>query len=184
MTLRILAVLAFLTLPLGCSTGRGLKEARPCDFDSIGLDEGDALAKRLFLTGTCHFRNERYGEAYAQWKALRSLEDMHEGYDYLRVDALNNLGFLLFLGQGVRKDQDRALEYWHAAALMGHDESEYHLCHAYADNRQPTFNKSRAIQHCRRAELIYSDPRRPSGGEELENTLNNIKAYIEWLEGR
>ena len=129
----------------------------------------------LYFTGTDHYRNERWADAVASWTAVLALGDLPREDAKLRIDSLNNLGYMYFFGFGIGEDKPRALAYWTDAVAMGHRESEYHLCHAYADRQQPTYDPQKARQHCGRAEAFYeaiSDP----DPEEL-NILEGIREY-------
>ena len=127
-----------------------------CSLEAIGLSLEDDIAHRLFYTGTCHYRNQDYEKSAAAWEQLANMEDVSPESQSLRVDVLNNLGYLKFFGYGIREDKEQALDYWKMAISLGHYESEYHLCHAYADSDQPTFNRGKAEKHCEKAYLIYN----------------------------
>ncbi len=62
---------------------------------------------------------------------------------------------------------------------MGHSESEYHLCHAYADRDQPTFNAALAERHCQKALAVYSTIDAPTEGDLA--ILEQIRGYISGL---
>ncbi|MEM7081920.1 MAG: sel1 repeat family protein [Pseudomonadota bacterium] len=127
-----------------------------CGPEAIGVTE-EALAQKYFYTGTCHFRNNDYAEAAQSWTKLANLESVNADDQSLQIDVLNNLGYLLFFGYGVEADQREALNYWHKAVGLGHDESEYHLCHAYGDADEATFDKAKAQTHCDNAFSLYSN---------------------------
>lgn len=71
----------------------------------------------------------------------------------LKVDVLNNLGYMKFFGFGTEKDQRTAMSYWREAILLGHYEAEFHLCHAYVNKEEPTFHLAKARKHCELAFL-------------------------------
>ena len=58
---------------------------------------------------------------------------------------------------------------------MGHAESEYHLCYAYADRQQPTRDVRKARAHCGRAEAVYEAMVEPD--EEQLKILNMVREY-------
>lgn len=148
-----------------------------CNLDSIGLDQESQTAEKLFYTGTCHFRNKDYDLSVENWLKLASLENIDPEYQDLQIDVLNNLGYMRFFGYGIEKDQWAAIEYWKQAILMGHEEAEYHLCHAYADRDEPTYTLPRARKHCKKALLIYSGMEDPD-----EEILEGIKSYLAQLD--
>ena len=126
-----------------------------CSLEGIGLDEETNIAEKLYYTGTCHYRNKDYNKAAKKWQMLGHMKNISAEFEGLQVDVLNNLGFLMFYGYGIEKNQFEAIDYWKKAVLEGHTESEYHLCHAYADIKEPTYNKQKAKKHCSKALLIY-----------------------------
>jgi len=119
-----------------------------CSEESLGLVDSSHIAEKLF-----------YREEY-------------------QIDSLNNLGFLKFYGYGITVDKNGAVEYWKKAILLGHYESEYHLCHAYADKDEPTFNYALGKKHCEKAFLIYRGMEDPD-----EEIMNQIKTYRTKLNG-
>lgn len=164
--MKIIFILVFTAFP-GLAFG-----ATECGLEDIGLEHSSNRAEKLFYTGTCHYRNEDYVLAVEKWEELLSLEGIDPEYEELQIDALNNLGFMLFFGYGTEKDKAGAVGYWKSAILMGHEESEYHLCHAYAEKDQPTFHLAKARKHCRKALLIYRGMDDPD-----EEILQQIKKY-------
>ena len=109
-----------------------------CSDESIGLKNSSSLAEKLFYKGTCHYRNQEYRLSAKYWGDLSDLEDVEDRYEVLQIDSLNNLGYLKFYGLGIPEDKTGAVFYWKKAISLGHDESEFHLCHAYADKDEPT----------------------------------------------
>ncbi len=106
------------------------------------------------------------------WGQLSALEGVAVEYEELQIDSLNNLGYLKFFGYGIDENKEEALNLWKKAILLGHYESEYHLCHAYADRDQPTFNYALAKKHCEKAFLIYNGMEEPD-----EEILGQIKKH-------
>lgn len=147
----------------------------PCDLTSIGLTAESALPRQLFYTGTCHYRNREYEAAARAWTRLAKLDAVPPAYTELQISSLNNLGYLLFFGYGINKDQQRAVAYWEKAVSLGHSEAEYHLCHAYADANESTYAPSRAVPHCRKAESIYATITHPSRDDRI--ILSQIRKY-------
>ena len=84
------------------------------------------------------------------------LESVPLEYEHLRTSAYNNLGYLYFMGQGVKKDRSVAIEYWIHASTLGHEESTYHLCHAYGDAKESGYDPKKALGYCREALRRYS----------------------------
>ena len=151
-----------------------------CETGDIGLDSESSKVEKLFYIGTCHYRNEDYDKAAANWSALISNPETSNSDNELIISANNNLGYLLFFGFGVKQDQEQALKHWSYAISLGHTESEFHLCHAYADKAQPTFNLSKASMHCKKAQLIYQGIEEPDEDEKL--MLKQINSYLNDLE--
>ena len=141
-----------------------------CDLEALNLSEKSNVAERLFYTGTCHYRNKDYDKSAKLWQQLAEMKVIHEDYKNLQVDVLNNLGYLMFFGFGIEKNQIKAISYWKKAITLGHYESEYHLCHAYADKKQSTFDREKAKKHCEKALLIYRG---------MEPRDKEILSYIE-----
>ncbi|WP_299776130.1 sel1 repeat family protein [uncultured Pseudoteredinibacter sp.] len=148
-----------------------------CDPSSIGVTDSSSEIERYFYTGTCHYRNKDYSLSVKNWEGLALLEAESASDEELKVDVLNNLGYMKFFGFGTEKDQKTAISYWREAVLLGHYEAEYHLCHAYADKKQPTYNLAKARKHCEKAKLIYK-------GKDDSNSeiLSIINSYLEKIE--
>ena len=145
-----------------------------CSLEALKLSNKSNIEERLFYTGTCHYRNKDYAYSAKAWKQLADMDNVDKEHLKLQVDVLNNLGYLMFFGLGIEKSQYKAIEYWKKAITLGQTESEYHLCHAYADNKQSTYNREKAQMHCKKALLIYRgmDPRD-------DEILSLIEAYYE-----
>jgi TPR repeat protein len=143
-----------------------------CTDESIGLDDSSHFTEKLYYRGTCHYRNEEYDLSAKYWGDLSDLGDIEERYEGFQIDSLNNLGYLKFYGLGISEDKTGAVFYWKKAISLGHYESEFHLCHAYADKDEPTFNYALGKKHCEKAFLIYN------GMEETdEEIMKSIKKY-------
>ncbi len=109
-----------------------------------------------FYSGTRNFRAKNYQAAAVNWTALINLKSVPVELEYLRLDAYNNLGFLYFIGDGVKKNQKLALKYWNNATKAGHEESAYHLCHAYGENKTAIYNPKLALGFCKEALRRYN----------------------------
>jgi hypothetical protein len=72
--------------------------------------------------GVSAYQSKNYPQAAARWK-----ESVARG----NVDAMNNLGFLLYNGYGIAKDIDAAIELWRTASYAGQSEAQWHLGIAY-----------------------------------------------------
>ena len=149
-----------------------------CSLKGIELDESSNIAEKLFYTGTCHYRNEDHSLSANAWKELAKLKNIEPEYKDLQIDVLNNLGYLLFFGYGIEKNQSEAMGYWKQAISMGHTESEYHLCHAYADSEESTYNVQAAKKHCEKALLIYKGMEEPD-----QVILKQIEKYNSEVNG-
>lgn len=149
-----------------------------CSLKALQLVESPLVAEQLFFSGTCYFRNKEFSKAAAHWDELLQLENTRTDREDFRTSTLNNLGYLYFFGFGVKEDKSRAVEYWQQAALSGHHEAEYHLCHAHAEKEEPTYDVVKARNHCKKALLIYhqktkSNDRILSDLENYNSALNN-----------
>jgi TPR repeat protein len=169
------SILIFLCL---ISFSTAAKES--CGLNDIGLDNESSKVEELYYIGTCHYRNEDYEKAAANWSVLISNSETSDSDNELIIDANNNLGYLLFFGFGVKQNHYKALKHWSYAISLGHTESEFHLCHAYADKSQPTFSLKQAKMHCKKAQLIYQGLKEPDEDEKL--MLKQIKSYLKGLE--
>ncbi|ACR13996.1 sel1 repeat family protein [Teredinibacter turnerae] len=147
-----------------------------CDLDSIGLSDQSSEIEKHFYTGTCHYRNEDYQLSVKSWEMLAKLDPVGDEDEELKVDVLNNLGYMKFFGYGTAEDKSTAIDYWTQAILLGHYEAEYHLCHAYADIEEPTYDKSKARKHCEKAKLIYNGKDSPD-----TEILDSIEKYLRKL---
>jgi len=146
-----------------------------CSLEANGLSKDDDIARQLFYTGTCHYRNKDYDKSAGVWEKLAVMEEVHPDSQGLQIDVLNNLGYLMFFGYGIEENKEKAIEFWKKAISLGQYEAEYHLCHAYADSDEPTYNKSKAKKHCEKAYLIYSGLEKTSEGD--AEILQQIKEY-------
>ncbi len=144
-----------------------------CGLDAIGLARESELAAIYFYTGTCHYRNEDYQLAVEYWEKVSKLKRVVPEFEGLQIDVLNNLGYMKFFGYGTEKNQEQAIQLWEEAVLMGHEESEYHLCHAFADKDEETYDSERGRRHCKKAMSIYSDVGR---GDSV--MLEQIEGYL------
>ncbi len=142
-------------LIIGIFVSSSIYAIEDCSLDALNLSDESNMAEQLFYTGTCHYRNKNYDKAVKTWEQLAKLNLLEQEDQNLQSDVLNNLGYLIFFGLGVERDQSKAISYWKKAITMGQTESEYHLCHAFADKKQSTYNRKRAKKHCHKALLIY-----------------------------
>ena len=147
-----------------------------CTLSEVGLNEESKQPEKLFYIGTCNYRNQKYSESVRLWKQLIELKNIDAEFIELQIDAMNNLGFMLFSGYGVGEDKKLAIEYWEKAISLGHTESEYHLCHAHADKKVSTYNPVKARLHCRKAKLIYQGIEKKSKDDEL--VLKQINNHL------
>ena len=150
-----------------------------CSLEELDMNAETYVVERLYYTGTCHYRNKNYNLSAESWRELAHMENVKPEFKELQVNSLNNLGFLLFLGYGVNKNQASAVEYWAKAVSLGHQESEYHLCHAYAGKDDKTYNPQLAKVHCNKAEAIYRSIEEKD--DEDKEILRQIKSYQESL---
>lgn len=146
-------------------------------------DLESVLAKSVecyFYSGTANFRVKNYQAAAVNWTALINLKSVPVELEYLRLDAYNNLGFLYFMGDGVKQNQKLALKYWNNATKAGHEESAYHLCHAYGESKTATYNPKLALGVCKEALRRYNQ--RIQNEEDSAEIIRQINVYISELE--
>ena len=139
--------------------------AEKCQIEDAGEELLANDPKCVYFSGTKAFRNKNYELAAKYWEQIILLTPTSYEHLELKIDALNNLGYLLFYGDGINQNQNKAIEYWEKAASMGHLESEFHLCHGYADRNEQTYNKNRALLHCYKAQLIYQGITNPEDSD-------------------
>lgn len=101
-----------------------------------------------FYLGTSAYRIQNFAQAAMHWKRLVAVKPVPADQQHYRLSAYNNLGFLYFLGKGVKTNKPAALKYWHFASKLGHEESTYHLCHAYAEADEPSYDPVLAREYC------------------------------------
>lgn len=148
-----------------------------CDSRSLNLDDGASKIQKYFYTGTCHYRNEEYTLAVDNWLKIKNLVPNNEEDPELKIAILNNLGYMMYFGFGIEMDTNTAIEYWRESAELGEDESNYHLCHAHADDTEPTFNPEVAKEYCNKALAIYSEHQQPD-----TQILEDIRYYLKLLD--
>lgn len=151
-----------------------------CSDDAYSSPEYAYVSEKYFYQGTCHYRNKEYDLAAVKWRELVNYDGEPDCCLDLKISASNNLGYLLFFGFGVEENKQEALSHWHYAVSKGQTESEYHLCHAYADLDQPTYDKERAKLHCEKARLVYQGIENPNSDE--IQILELIRNYVDALD--
>lgn len=166
-------------LPLMILISFNLQAEEVCSLEAIELTADSPSAEKLFYMGTCFFRNENYEMASKHWSELTTAKNIPTEFNELKIGANNNLGYLLFFGYGTAENKALALTHWNYAISLGHSESEYHLCHAYADKKQPTYNAEKALMHCKKAKLIYQGIKDADQDDKI--MLEHIKKYLKSL---
>lgn len=81
------------------------------------------------------YQEERYHDAFRLWSAAAA---------HGSVDALNNIGFLLYSGLGATQDHEAAVDLWRTAAYAGHSEAKWHLGEAYENGKGIPKDRTRA----------------------------------------
>lgn len=132
-----------------------------------------------FYQGTAAYRDEDFELAAKHWKNLIALKSVTADERYLQVGAYNNLGFLYFNGNGVAVNKPAAIDYWTFASNSGNEESTYHLCHAYADRKEPTYNPGLARANCTEALRRYELLKNLDDGD--KTIVRQIKTHIQNL---
>jgi TPR repeat protein len=100
------------------------------------------------------YKKRNYSEAARQWTSSVGNGD---------IEAMNNLGYLLYNGYGVVKDTDRAVQLWKVAAEAGESEAQWHLGAAYETGVGTRESPSEAYAWYRCA---------------IESASNNLKSKI------
>lgn len=135
-----------------------------------------------FYSGTASFRDGKYSDAAASWTKLANLKSVPVELEHLKTSAYNNLGFLYFTGKGLTTDKKLAIKYWNYATEAGNEEAGYHLCHAYADKREPTYNPKTALGYCKEALRRYSQLQ--NSNEDNSEIVRQINSYLSRLENK
>jgi TPR repeat protein len=130
----------------------------------------------LFFSGTAEFRDKNYAGALVHWSKLLDLPPLAIEDEHLRVDAMNNAGYLHYMGLGTEPDRPRALKLWNEAFSRGHEEAAYHLCHFYADSREPEYNVRLARGFCSEALRRYSLLKNSDEGS--EQVVGLVQKYL------
>lgn len=132
--------------------------------------------------GTKNYREKNYAAASGSWERLRTLKDVPPKFQELQTSANNNLGYLFYMGLGVDTNTKLALQYWKVAYDAGHDESGYHLCHAYGDADRAEYSPRLALGYCKEALRRYQ---RAADPEEVDaEVVKQIRKYVSRLEMR
>jgi TPR repeat protein len=149
--------------------------AAPCQepkLEAVASDHPECQ----FFKGTRHFREKEYSAALQEWMTVIDTKEIPKEFEYLLLDAQNNVGFLYYMGMGTQKNPDLAIQqYWLPAERAGHEEATYHLCHAYADEKPKL-----ALGYCREAIRRYEK----LGGADEGNreVIGQLRRYILRLE--
>lgn len=133
----------------------------------------------LFYQGTGAYRDEDFELAAKHWKALIALKSVPADKKHVQIDAYNNLGFLYFQGMGVKANKPAAIDYWTYASNSGNEEAAYHLCHAYADRKEPTYSPVLGKQHC--AEALRRYGLLKTTDNDHKTIVKQIKTHIQNL---
>ena len=136
----------------------------------------------LFYTGTAAFREKKYDEARSSWQQLAERQDLPIDLEHLRTSALNNLGYLNYLGLGSAPDRLLAFRLWNLAVQRGHEEAAYHLCLAQGDQNEPEFDPPVALPYCREARRRYGELK--NSENEHDEVVRQLNSYISRLEAK
>lgn len=168
--MRFVVAIALIALAVASSAN-----AAPCREPKLEAVSSDHPECR-FYKGTRHFREKEYSSALQEWLAVVDTKDMPKEFEYLRLSAQNNLGYLHYMGLGVKQNSELAIQqYWLPAEKAGHEEAAYHLCHAYADE-----NRKLALGYCREALRRYG--KLSEADEDNSEVVAQIRRYISRLE--
>jgi len=132
-----------------------------------------------FYRGTAAYRAEQYALAADYWNKVIAPQKVTAPDALLQSFSYNNLGYLSFFGYGLAVDQPKAIRYWLQAMKSGDAEPVYHLCHAYAEVGQLTYNRKLAITYCPEALRRYQaiSDKTPSD----INIMGQIQEYMKPL---
>ena len=168
--MRFVVAIALIALAVASSAN-----AAPCQEPKLEAVFSDHPECR-FYKGTRHFREKEYSSALQEWLAVVDAKDMPKEFEYLQLSAQNNLGYLHYMGLGVKQNSELAIQqYWLPAEKAGHEEAAYHLCHAYADE-----NRKLALGYCREALRRYG--KLSEADEDNSEVVAQIRRYISRLE--
>ena len=137
-----------------------------------------------YYTGTRLYREGDYVGARLNWEFVLASEDDDREVQKLRTDVRNNLGYLLYMGMGIKANRTRAIELWETAARNGQAESSYHLCHALGDAKQPEYRPRAALPHCREGLRRYEELRIAERDKDTEFIVRDIRKYLTHLGGK
>jgi len=116
------------------------------------------------------------------WARLEQAEDVSPDLEHLRTSAMNNLGFLHYMGWGTAQDRAQAIELWRSAFARGHEEAAYHLCHTYGAEKEPEFDAKLAVGFCREALRRYAQLKEQDEGS--EQVLSRVRWYLGRLQAQ
>ncbi len=167
----IFLLLAFLSV-----SSYGADKCQLQKLEDLSADDPECY----FYSGTTAFRAKDFEKAASYWKSLISLKSVPVEAEHLKVDAYNNLGYLYFYGNGVKINKKAALEYWAYALKAGNEEAAYHLCHAHAERKEPTYNPSVALGYCKEALRRYALLKERD--EQIEDIVSQLRSYVQGLE--
>jgi TPR repeat protein len=97
---------------------------------------GCPAAESNYNLGVEAWRAKQFAIARAHWEATLS----EGGSD----EAFNNLGYLLYHGEGGNSDKSRAIALWRKGAALGVSEAQLHLANAYQEGGGVPKNLTRA----------------------------------------
>jgi len=81
-----------------------------------------AAEDSAYNRGVDAYKRKDYAEALTQWSAAVTRGN---------IDAMNNLGYLLYYGHGVTRAPQDGVQLWRVAAFAGQSEAQWHLGKAY-----------------------------------------------------
>jgi Sel1 repeat len=128
-----------------------------------------------FNLGAAAYKDKNYSEAAKQWT-----QSVASG----NVEAMNNLGYLLYYGHGVDVDTPRAIALWRVASYAGNSESQWHLGVAYETGVgvQQSLPKAYAWYRCA-VENATNKSRKATNGSEAA-ILEHAKGSLDKLQRR
>lgn len=160
-------MMRFGSLSIICLILSGCAEERPQPSDSV---------ESVYNLGVDAYRAEDYAEAFEHWSAAAARGELN---------ALNNLGFLLYNGLGVDQNQEEGISLWRIASFAGHAESQWHLASAYevGEGVQQDLLKAYAWYMCA-VESAAREVRESDESDVESEIIKDARNSIEELRGK
>jgi hypothetical protein len=147
-----------------------------------------AVATIALLSGCATIESDSpYNSGVEAWKK----KDYQEAADQWsravlagNPDAMNNLGYLYFYGQGIKPRKVDAIGLWHTAALAGQSESQTHLAWVFeqGDGVEQDLVRAYAWYYC---SMVNAGARKAADASGTEARMEDASAQsLDRLEGQ